>query len=82
MSNKLLPDFSSAYITKANIYKDQKEYIKTIAQYDQAIRIDDNNAELYFGRATALFELGKANQAKDDFAKYKSLNSLQTTEAN
>jgi tetratricopeptide (TPR) repeat protein len=82
MSNKLLPDFSSAYITKANIYKDQKEYIKTIAQYDQAIRIDDNNAELYFGRATALFELGKANQAKDDFAKYKSLNSLQTTEIN
>jgi len=77
MSNKLLPDFFSAYITKANIYKDQKEYIKAASQYDQAIRIDDNNAELYFGRATALFELGKTDQVKNDFDKYLSLNSEQ-----
>ncbi len=77
ISNKLLPNFSSAYITKANIYKDQKNYLKTVSQYDQAIRIDDNNAELYFCRSTALFELGKIEQAKNDFVKYQSLSSEQ-----
>ena len=73
MSNKLLPNFSSAYITKANIYKEQKNYIETVLQYDQAIRIDNNNADLYFDRSVALFELGKIEQAENDFDKYQSL---------
>jgi tetratricopeptide (TPR) repeat protein len=76
-ANKLLPDFCSPYIQKANIYREQKKYIKSVSQYDAAIRIENNNAGLYFNRSLVLFELGKPLEAKNDFNKYQSLNSAK-----
>jgi tetratricopeptide (TPR) repeat protein len=73
VANKLLPDFCAPYIQKANIYKEQKKFKKALVQYDAAIRIDYNNAELYFNRSVLLFELGNKEKAKDDFARYQKL---------
>ena len=77
-ANKLLPEFCLPYIQKANIYREQKKYIKAVSQYDAAIRIENNNAGLYFNRSLVLFELGKPLEAKNDFNKYQSLNSAKT----
>ena len=76
-SSKLLPNFCPPYIQKANIYREQKKYTKAISQYDAAIRLDNNNAELYFNRSIVLFELGKPLEAKNDFNTYQSLNSAK-----
>lgn len=73
VANKLLPDFCAPYIQKANIYKEQKKFKKALVQYDAAIRIEYNNAELYFNRSVLLFELGDKEKAKDDFARYQKL---------
>ena len=77
-ANKLLPEFCLPYIQKANIYRDSKKYIKAASQYDAAIRLDANNAELYFNRSMVLFELGKPLEAKNDFNTYQSLNSAKS----
>lgn len=44
-------------------------------QYDAAIRLEYDNAELYFARSTLLFELGDREKAKDDFARYQKLQN-------
>ena len=46
---------------------------KALIQYDAAISIDYDNAELYFNRSVLLFELGDKAKAKDDFARYQKL---------
>ena len=75
--NKLLPNFTAPYLQKAHIFKEQKKFKKALVQYDAAIRLEHENAELYFARSTLLFELGKTDEAKNDFNKYKSLNSAK-----
>lgn len=74
----MLPYFAEAYIQKAYIFKEQKQFKKALVQYDAAIRLEHENAELYFARSTLLFELGKTDEAKNDFNKYQSLNSAKT----
>lgn len=71
--NQLLPNFSPAYIQKAHIYKELKQLKKALVQYDAAIRLEYDNAELFFARSTLLFELGKTDLAKEDFNRYKKL---------
>lgn len=73
IANKLLPDFCAPYIQKANILKEQKKFKKALVQYDAAIRLEHDNAELYFNRSVLLFELGDKAKAKDDFARYQKL---------
>lgn len=77
-ANKLLAEFCLPYIQKANIYRDSKKYIKAASQYDAAIRLYANNAELYFNRSMVLFELGKPLKAKNDFNTYQRLNSAKS----
>ena len=74
LANKLMPYFPEPFIQKAQIFKEQKQFKKALVQYDAAIRLEHENAELYFARSTLLFELGKTDEAKNDFNKYQSLN--------
>ena len=71
--NKLLPNFTAPYIQKANIFKEQKQFKKVLVQYDAAIRLEYENAELYFNRSMVLFELGKTDEAKNEFNRYQQL---------
>lgn len=77
IANKLLPNFCAAYIEKANIYKEQKKWKKALKEYNEAIILESDNAELYFNRSLVLFELGRLLEAKNDFKKYQSLNSTK-----
>lgn len=76
-ANKLLLDFCLPYIQKATIYKEQKKWEKSLKEYNEAISLESNNAELYFNRSLVLFELGRSLEAKNDFKKYQSLNSTK-----
>lgn len=75
IANKLMPYFAESYIQKAYIFKEQKKFKKALVQYDAAIQLESDNAELYFARATLLFELGKTEEAKNDFNRYQLLIS-------
>ena len=76
--NKLMPYFAEPFIQKAQIFKEQKQFKKALVQYDAAIQLESDNAELYFARSTLLFELGKTNEAKNDFNTYQRLNSTKS----
>ena len=75
IANKLMPYFAQSYIQKAYIFKEQKKFKKALVQYDAAIQLESDNAELYFARSTLLFELGKTEEAKNDFNRYQQLIS-------
>lgn len=75
--NKLMPYFAEPFIQKAQIFKEQKKFKKALVQYDAAIQLESDNAELYFSRSTLLFELGKTDESKNDFNRYQSLNSAK-----
>ena len=76
--NKLMPYFAEPFIQKAQIFKEQKQFKKALVQYDAAIQLESDNAELYFARSTLLFELGKTDEAKNDFNTYQRLNSTKS----
>lgn len=75
ITNKLMPYFPEPFIQKAQIFKEQKQFKKALVQYDAAIRLEHESAELYFARSTLLFELGKTDEAKNDFNRYQQLQS-------
>lgn len=78
IANKLMPYFPEPFIQKAQIFKEQKQFKKALVQYDAAIQLESDNAELYFARSTLLFELGKTDEAKNDFNRYQQLQSDKT----
>lgn len=75
ITNKLMPYFAEPFIQKAQIFKEQKQFKKALVQYDAAIQLESDNAELYFARSTLLFELGKTEEAKNDFNRYQQLQN-------
>ena len=80
IANKLMPYFPEPFIQKAQIFKEQKQFKKALVQYDAAIQLESDNAELYFARSTLLFELGKTDEAKNDFNRYQQLQSDKTSQ--
>ena len=61
------------YFEKGNDYFKQGDYQKAIEQYDEAIRLDPQDALAYYNRGVAYDNLGKTIEAERDFAKAKEL---------
>ena len=68
--------FRLAYVSKGLTYLPVKEYQKAIDNINKAIALDEQAADerLYFGRATALYQLKKHKEALPDFLKAAALN--------
>lgn len=81
-SIELAPDFSFAHYNKANYLANIKEYKMAIASYNDAIQIDPNFAEAYYGRALCHIFTNNEEAAKLDLSKsgelgiYKAYNLL------
>lgn len=56
---------ASLYGTRANLYRKLNEYELSIADYDKALQYQEGNFELYFGKFSALKELGKEQEAME-----------------
>jgi Flp pilus assembly protein TadD len=52
---------------------DQEKYDDAIKAYDEAIRLDPNDATAWYNKGVALEALGKTTEAKAAFAKAKDL---------
>ena len=61
-------------VNRGNAYADKKDYDRAIADFNQAIRLDPENAYAYNSRADTLREAGKAEQGLPDAGKAVQLD--------
>ena len=67
---KINPNYSAAYISRANAYKYSSQYDNAIKDYDKAIELDPNNANIYNSRGDMYLNyLGKKDKAVEDLSK-------------
>lgn len=68
-----------AYKIRADIYRKMKEYDKSLADYDKAIKLDSRNYDFYIGKYLLLLDRKEEDSAKEVLAKAAAING--TTEA-
>lgn len=62
-------------VNRGNAHADKKEYDRAIADFDQAIKLDQQNAYAYNSRADTLREAGRPEQGLPDAEKALKLDS-------
>lgn len=71
------PKFIEAYMLRANIYTDKKDYAKAIPAYQEAISIDpDFFPNNYYSLATAQFKSGDYAASKKNYEKFLTYPKL------
>lgn len=63
---KLFPECAVSYTTRANAFRDNKQYDKALADYTKSIELDERYALTYYCRGNMLLSLDKARQALID----------------
>jgi tetratricopeptide (TPR) repeat protein len=71
---KKVEGLENAYVLRGNIYEQQKEHEKAIADFDQAITADPEYAHAYVGRGAAYVNLRLFRAALGDLNKAISLD--------
>ena len=64
---------STNYAQEGTYYLIQGDYEKAIEQYNEAIRLNPQDADTYHNRSVAYRLIGKSVEAERDFAKAKEL---------
>lgn len=67
-----------AYISRADLYKEQKKYDLAIQHYSEAIKINIADQEAYTNRGNVYFELNNYEQALADYKKAISIKPNYT----
>ena len=73
------PNHTNAHRSRAEIYKSKGETNLAISSYNQAIRSDEKNAELYYARAALLEQRGELLLAVDDYRSADKYDPKNTT---
>jgi lipoprotein NlpI len=66
---KTSPNFGRAYTCRASLYFNQRDYLRSIADYNKAITLGENTDHTYYRRGHARFYSGQLAAAAEDFAK-------------
>ncbi|MBN4080228.1 tetratricopeptide repeat protein [Beggiatoa alba] len=64
------PQNAHIYVKRGDIYFKQHEFEKAVADYSQALKLNDNLDEAYFGRGMALGRQGLVPQGIQDLSVY------------
>jgi tetratricopeptide (TPR) repeat protein len=67
-------ELALAFHARGNAYGRKREYDRAIRDYDQAIRLNPNDASVFISRGLAYRALGQQAQAAEDFATAGQLN--------
>ena len=67
-------NFVVAFNNRGSAYNDKGEYDRAIQDFDEAVRLDPNNAQPLNNREAVLRDLGQNARAAADFAKVRLLN--------
>lgn len=68
-----LKKLPSAYAGLADCYGKQRKYNEALVEYGNALNIDPNYADAYFGQGKILYFGGKYQDAAESFKKYSQL---------
>lgn len=72
---ELFPDYSPAHRLKANIYLALHQYQESLAEYTQAIQLDENEPEFYYDRSKLYYlHLKDLTKALQDINKALQIN--------
>lgn len=63
-----------AYSLRANIYMQTQRYVQALADLNSVLAINPADYVAIYQRGTALYELGRYDEAKDDFALLRRIN--------
>jgi len=64
------PENSALYVQRGDLYFNRHEFEKAVVDYSEAIKLDDNADEAYFGRGMALGRQGLIQQGINDLSTY------------
>lgn len=63
-----------AFANLANLYHDQKDYSAAEKFYAEALRLETDNARIFFNRGQSRLALGQMREAQEDFEKAVALD--------
>lgn len=72
--------FENMYFNRACCFFDLGDYQNAIEDYSKFIEYNQNDAEVFFKRATAYYCLEQDDEMEEDLAKASKLNSVYTRE--
>ena len=70
---QLDPSFPKAHFQLGNVYSDKRQYTDAISEYQQAIKLDPNVADVYYRLGQAYFHLGERDLAQKEFTLHQKL---------
>ena len=71
---RILNDLGAAYLVRATVTTDQDDRSKALAAVNRALNADRSLAEAWFNRADALERLGLAQEAREAWQAYLTID--------
>jgi tetratricopeptide (TPR) repeat protein len=71
---------ADAHVQLGNLYADQRQYEKSIPQYQRALQLDPNLSDAHYRLGTDLVHVGQKENAQKEFAIYQKLRAEQLAE--
>ena len=68
------PDDSAAWAYRGLARTAHGQFMRALADYDEALRLDPENADAFMARADIHFELGNDERADEDYARAVELD--------
>jgi tetratricopeptide (TPR) repeat protein len=72
--------FPDAHVQLGNLYADQRQYDRSIPEYQHALQLDPNLADAHYRLGTDLVHTGQKENAQKEFAVYQKLRAEHLAE--
>jgi tetratricopeptide (TPR) repeat protein len=69
------PKLADAWLQLGNLYADQREYAKSIPDYESALKLDPNLADAHYRLGQDYVHTGQKDHAQEEFAIYQKLRA-------
>ncbi len=66
---------ADAHVQLGNLYADQRQYEKSIPEYQRALELDPSLADAHYRLATDMVHTGQKEDAQKEFAIYQKLRA-------
>ena len=66
---RLFPGYYEAYMNRGNVYKDRKEYLKSLEDYNKALTMEPNSSRVLGNRGNLYHEMGEHHLAVIDLRR-------------
>ena len=74
--------FADARLQLGILYANQHKFAEAIAQYEQALKINSENATVHYRLGQSLARSGATDRAKEEFAEFERLRTQEVDAAN